>query len=198
MPQPNQEAHAHGEPGESWRIRIGGRTSVQLLADLEAAGIRLNPHARTLLDSPHFTTREDPCTLVIVGVQVRELDFCVGAEYAAILEAARQRNLLPCPLEVGPHFRLQFPDQPEGSVGQPDTRHQAPPGSITVASETCGLDHTLPRGFYLRRIDGVLWLRGFLSDPAHLWNPADRFVFRLADRDPGPAPIPVGPSPPSV
>ena len=34
-----------------------------------------------------------------------------------------------------------------------------------------------PRGFYLRRIDGVLWLRGYRADAAHLWSPEDVFVF---------------------
>jgi hypothetical protein len=29
----------------------------------------------------------------------------------------------------------------------------------------------------LRRIDGVLWLRGYRSGPEHIWNQDDHFVF---------------------
>jgi hypothetical protein len=38
-------------------------------------------------------------------------------------------------------------------------------------------DDEFPKGFYLRRIDGVLWLRGYRSGPAHVWSPDDRLVF---------------------
>ena len=34
-----------------------------------------------------------------------------------------------------------------------------------------------PKGFYLRRIDGVPWLRGYWSWPGHLWSPEDRRLF---------------------
>jgi hypothetical protein len=36
-------------------------------------------------------------------------------------------------------------------------------------------------GFYLRRIRGVLWLRGYRSPAEHVWEAADRFVFRRLD-----------------
>jgi hypothetical protein len=38
-------------------------------------------------------------------------------------------------------------------------------------------DESIPKGFYLRRIEGILWLRGYRSGPEHLYSPEDRFVF---------------------
>lgn len=29
----------------------------------------------------------------------------------------------------------------------------------------------------LQRIKGVLWLRGYLADHLHVWNPEDHFIF---------------------
>jgi hypothetical protein len=38
-------------------------------------------------------------------------------------------------------------------------------------------DDDIPKGFCLRRIDGVLWLRGYRSGPEHIWSPDDRLIF---------------------
>ncbi len=79
--------------------------------------------------------------------------------------------------ELAPHLRLQYLDQPEGYIGYPPSEHRAPPGSLTVASRELASDDEIPKGFYLRRIEGVLWLRGYCSGPDHVWSAADRFVF---------------------
>ena len=81
------------------------------------------------------------------------------------------------PLELGPHLRLQYLDQPEGSLGHRTTQHRAPPGSLTIASLPVSEDQELTKGFYLRRIEGTLWLRGYRSDLAHIFAPKDRLVF---------------------
>ncbi len=95
----------------------------------------------------------------------------------AIVESALERKLSLCPMELGPHFRLQYLDQPEGSIGHPVTQHRAPPGSITIASEPLEADHSFPKGFYLRRIEGTLWLRGYCCDDENIWDPEDRLAF---------------------
>ena len=33
------------------------------------------------------------------------------------------------------------------------------------------------KGFYLRWIKGVLWLRGYIADDLHIGSPSDRFIF---------------------
>jgi hypothetical protein len=109
-----------------------------------------------------------------------ELGFPDGATYQELVAAAERRGLSLCPLELGPHLRLQFPEQPEGFIGQPPSQNRAPPGSITVASVPLANDEETPHGFYLRRIEGALWLRGYRSWPGHIWNSHDVLVFSLA------------------
>ena len=38
----------------------------------------------------------------------------------------------------------------------------------------------MPKGFYLRHIDGAPWLRGYRSGPEHVWSAQDRLLFRSA------------------
>lgn len=113
-------------------------------------------------------------------ITVAELGFADGATFDQIVAKAGEIGLAYCPLELGPYFRLQFLDQPEGSLGYPPTKHQAPPGSIIIASLPLSEDYEIPKGFYLRRIEGVLWLRGYRAGREHVCNPHDHFVFRCA------------------
>jgi hypothetical protein len=67
--------------------------------------------------------------------------------------------------------------EPDGADGKPLTHGRAPPGSITVASSPLDDSDETPKGFYLRRVDGVSWLRGYWSRPGHIWSPRDVLVF---------------------
>lgn len=158
-------------------ISIGGRSKTELLELLAASGVQLNSLATNLFEDGRFTT--SPVSIVVrtVEASVGDLGLTDGGTFAEILAHASERCLLPCPLELGPHLRLQYTDQPEGSAGKPQTRNQAPYGSLTVASMPVSVDESVPCGFYLRRIEGVLWLRGYQSWPGHHWNPGDRFIF---------------------
>ncbi|GAA0338149.1 hypothetical protein GCM10008967_30540 [Bacillus carboniphilus] len=110
---------------------------------------------------------------------VGNLGFPEGATTAHIFNKVRDFGLELCPLELGPYLRLEYLDQPEGDSGNPLQQHQAPTGSITVASKILTKDDNFPKGFYLRRINGKLWLRGYIVDGLHVWNSSDRFVFCL-------------------
>lgn len=91
-----------------------------------------------------------------------------------IFKRASELGLELCPLELGPHLRLVYLDQPEGYSGNPSHQHQAP---STIASEIISKDDDFPKGFYLRHINGVLWLSGYIADHLHVWNPVDHFIF---------------------
>jgi hypothetical protein len=164
------------------KIQIGGLTKSELLEHLAAAGIQLNDHARTLIAHPSFETLPQVSTLRIVELSVAELGLPDGGTIALINAQAAERGLAPCPWELAIHLRMQYLDQLEGAIGFPETRHCAPPGSLTVASPALpsapGIcNDNFPQGFYLRRIAGVLWLRGYCSGAEHVWSPEDRWVF---------------------
>jgi hypothetical protein len=158
-------------------IRIGGASKVDLRSKLRLAGVRLNESAEVLFADGRFTTSAARSLVEVAELSVASLGFHHGATFAKILEQAAVVGLSLCPLELGPHFRLQYTVQPEGFVGRQPSQHRAPPGSVTVASAPLADDDCTPKGFYLRRIEGVLWLRGYRSSPDHNWSPEDVLAF---------------------
>lgn len=158
-------------------VRVGGMSKNELLAALRDHDIQLNDYGRSLFAHSGFTTSLVASRVETVELAVADLGFAQGATMARIHQRATELGLSLCPLELGPHLRLQVLDQPEGHLGHPPSKHRAPPGSITVASRPLSDDHATPKGFYLRRIDGVLWLRGYRSAPDDLWSPDDRLAF---------------------
>jgi len=161
-------------------IQVGGLTRLELREELQRNAISMNESAERLFASEHFTTSATRYSVVTVELTVRNLGFPQGAVIADTYAKAAALGLGLCPLELGPHLRLQYLDQPEGYWGQPKRQHQAPSGSITIASEQLTEDEDFPKGFYLRRIKGVLWLRGYRSGPEHIWEPDDHLMFRQA------------------
>jgi len=158
-------------------ITLGGLNKADLIAALTKNAISMNTHAETLFDSDYFTTSETSYTVTTVELTVRNLGCSQGTILSKIYAKAKQLGLGLCPLELAPHLRLQYLDQPEGHFGKPVRQHQAPHGAITVASKIPTEKDDFPKGFYLRRMDGILWLRGYRSDPEHVWAPDDHFVF---------------------
>jgi len=140
-------------------------------------GVELNEAGHTLFASRSFTTSEASSTVRTVEISVMDLGFPLGANINQVFGAAAAMGLALCPVELGPHLRIQYLDQPEGATGFPASRHRAPPGSVTVASEPLSADPEFPMGFYLRMIQGTPWLRGYRSDAEHIWSPKDHFVF---------------------
>lgn len=160
-------------------IQVGGLTRSEILEELQANAVALNESAQQLLASDLFTTSATRYSVTTVELTVREFGLPQGAAITEIYARAAALGLGLCPLELGPHFRLQYLDQSEGYWGKPVRQHRAPSGSITIASEKLTEEDDFPKGFYLRRIKGVLWLRGYYSGPEYVWEPDDHFIFRL-------------------
>jgi len=159
-------------------VTVGGLTKSELIQELQRNAISMNESGERLFASDLFTTSATRYSVTTVELTVRDLGFPRGATIVEIYARAGALGLGLCPLELGPHLRLQYLDQPEGYWGQPVRQHQAPSGSTTIASEKLTEDDDFPKGFYLRRIKGVLWLRGYRSGPEHVWEPDDHFIFR--------------------
>lgn len=161
-------------------VRIGGMGRLELLAEIQKNGIELNQAGLELFANDKFTTTEAASILETVEITLANLGFAQGATITKICERAFLLGISPCPLELGPHLRLQYLDQPEGHIGHPLSQHRAPPGSLTIASHQITGDDDIPKGFYLRRINGVLCLRGYRSVPDHIWDLEDHFVFTVS------------------
>lgn len=158
-------------------IEIGGLTKSELIQIMQQQSISRNEYAKKLLSDDKFTTSDTKYSLQIVELTVEDLGFSDGATLHQIFKRASELGLELCPLELGLHLRLEYLDQLEGYLGNPSNQNQAPSGSITVASEIICEDGGFPKGFYLRKITGVLWLRGYNADHLHVWNPYDHFIF---------------------
>jgi hypothetical protein len=161
-------------------VQVGGLTKSELMEELQRNAISMNESGERLFASEYFMTSATRYSVMTVELAIRDLGFPQGATIAEIYARAAAHGLGLCPLELGPHLRLQYLDQPEGYWGQPVRQHQAPSGSITIASEKLTEDDDFPKGFYLRRIKGELWLRGYSSGAEHIWEPDDHFIFRHA------------------
>ncbi|MGL4573318.1 MAG: hypothetical protein ACRCV9_00850 [Burkholderiaceae bacterium] len=159
------------------QIRIGGITKASLLKELEARGVQLNPFAHELFAHDGFTTLTAQVDINVIQVSVAQLGLAGGGTFDQIIEHALARGYALCPLELGPHFRLQFMHQAEGFLGHPLSANCKPPGSITVASQPIVQSDDVPKGFYLRVIEGVPWLRGYRSWAGHVYASGDVFAF---------------------
>jgi hypothetical protein len=166
----------------SQTVSFGGETKGRLLERLAAAQVQINPAGLRLFSDERFCTSLQPQVVTVQLVSVGGLGLARGGVMAQIVGAAEAQGLSVCPLEVAPHFRLQLLDQDEGALGSPQTQNTAPPGSITVVSAPLSTDDEVPKGFYLRRIEGKLWLRGYTSWAGHVWQPEDLLAFSSAQR----------------
>lgn len=158
-------------------IRSGGQTRAKVMQLLRSQGVLLNDHAETLLSHPAFEAPESQ-RLRIVERTVKELGFEKGAVQSRVFTAAKEQGLRPCPLVAGPYLRLAMMDQPN-ALDSVLSAGRAPTGAIHVASEPLSADMEYPKGFYLRVLDGQVWLRGYRCDDAYVWAPEQRFAFLL-------------------
>ena len=144
---------------------------------LERAGVRLNAFAQDLFRDPQFTTAPSVHRVEVIGTTVGELGLPDGGTYAQVLEQARLQGLAVCPLELAPHLRLQWSSQLESPNEGTALKRGAPHGALTVASAAPPDEQDVPWGFYLRRFDGNVWLRGYRSWSGHVRSSEDRIAF---------------------
>lgn len=170
------EIYPHG-PVTTRTIEVGGLTKSELLQKLRTHSFMLNEYAEKIFSNDKFTTSEKKFHIKTVELTVKDLGFFEGATMPQLFKRAKELGLKLCPLELGPHLRIKYLDQREGDVVNITRQNQAPSGSVTIASEILSEDDDFPKGFYLRNIDGVLWLRGYIADHLHVWNPEDHFIF---------------------
>ena len=70
----------------------------------------MNVSAERLFADDRLTTSKTCYKLKTVELTLRDLGFSEGATAAQISERASELGLELCPLELGPHLRLQYLD----------------------------------------------------------------------------------------
>lgn len=158
-------------------VAVGGRLMSELRADLDHAGVSLNRAAEALLGDSRFLTSAVERQVELGVFTLIELGLESGATYPQCVARARELGYSECPLELAAALRLAYAGQPVAPERPADAEPGSPSGAITVASAPLDASEETPRGFYLRNINGTLWLRGYWSDDEHVWAPDDLFVF---------------------
>ncbi len=164
------------------RLHVGGLTRQELLTALDAARVQRNDAADVLLNSELFD-RQSVDAIRIVRRTVGQLGFSDGATLSQIFRKAQELGISPCPAITGPYLRLVMTDQ-ESAPDAVMSNGSAPSGSITVAAVPFD-DDRFPKGFYLRVVNGVPWLRGYHATEQHVWSRDDCFAFRDDSSSPG-------------
>ena len=129
-------------------ISIGGWPKEVLLQKLVNAGVQFNAYALTLFDHPLFSPTSPAEKAKLVKLTAADLGLCNPFSLESALQKAAVLGLKPCPLFLAAFLRLEYRNQPEGSY-------------LTVISTRPVAEENYPTGFYLRKLEGKLWLRGY-------------------------------------
>lgn len=165
------------------QLVIGGLSRDALREALAAQGVALNSYAETLLEHSAFDERTEQ-TVRVTRRSVAELGLPEGGTLPQILAATASAGLRPCPLRTGPFLRLALIGQEQA----PDavlSAGRVPTGALHVLSEPLSADHEVPKGFYLRVVDGTVWLRGYRCDDEYVLPPESQLVLRVPEAGEG-------------
>jgi hypothetical protein len=150
------------------RIEYGGLTKDELLTKLANEKIYLNKYANIIFNSSLFAASNEKRRINIVVFSVKDLGFANGATLSEIINKSLGIGLSLCAIDVGAYLRLGYFEQKEEIEFQ---KNKAPKGSITILSDPINIqDEDFPKGFYIRKIDGQLWLRGYICPMDYVWE----------------------------
>lgn len=156
-------------------VTVYPSTKEELLHDLKEQGIHLNTYAEQLLDSEFY---DYTCakTYHLTIVTPTELGFTQPPNHPELFHHAQELCYELCPLELGPHFRMSWLTQPPSNNSVLSGQRKGPDSAVTVCSPVLSSDNYFPKGLYLRNVDGVLWLRGYICDDEYKVDLTDRFA----------------------
>ncbi len=137
---------------------------------MERHGLHVGTLVRSMMESKDFATLKNSEEVTLLRLTVAQLGFSDGTTIKQIFACAIALGLELCPAEVGPHYRLQYEDQPvvEG-------------GSVYVNIGMRQIDDLLGDAciFTIGRDSDGLW---FCSDRMNLrpeWGGNEEFLFCL-------------------
>ncbi len=161
-------------PGESTirreRVEIGGKTKDELKELLKAQGHETSPGSSFMMDdAERFVTTRDPEEARLIRLTVNDLGFPQGATYSEIVKRALFLGLELCPSEVGPHYRLQYKDQPMNEW-------------VYIGMEPIHDRGRNPYVFRVERVTDGSQLNNYRTSPGNHWDASKEVVFRLSKK----------------
>ena len=161
-----------------WQITIkaGCSSADQITKTLDEHSICINRYAEEYFSHPRFSV-ECSGSMTVTIASLREIGFENGATLDDVFHRLPQVGLRPCSSGTGLHLRLAWSDQPQSRNTVLSGAHEAPDQAVTVLSEILEQNDDFPKGLYLRNVDGVLWLRGYICDSKYRFPSDAMFAF---------------------
>lgn len=153
-------------------------TPDQSLRKLEEHGILINHYAEQYISHPRFSAGR-PGEMTVAVTSLEELGLERGATLDELFRHIKGTQFSPCPPDTGFFLRLAWTDQPQSQNSILTGTHSSPNRAVTVLSEMLETDDAFPKGLYLRRVDGNLWLRGYVCDSAYSFPGDALFAFEM-------------------
>ncbi len=161
-------------------VEVGGKSVDQLISEMEAAGIIVSDHAKSMLNNEEFkkslyTNTDAPRAQwilkkreqeTLIRLTVSNLGFKTSATTDQIFERAKALGLELCPPDIGPNYSLKYRNQPLNEW-------------IYVGMKQISDFVGNPYVFRLECYGDDLWLLGSWALPDGDWDPGGVFVFRL-------------------
>lgn len=158
------------------KITIGGISKEELISLMKEKNILINPLGEKLLESDLFQVTKERQPIDLTEISLIELGLTDGkAGLLKVIKQAENVGLKICSPDVAPFLRLAYFED-INSHGT-EKKHKTPDGAVTVVSEILDEDVYFPKGFYLRKIDNDYWLRGYICDYEHTFDPNEKFIF---------------------
>lgn len=142
---------------------------------LESAGIQTNAYADLIFNHPSYTYTDAEKEISIVELTLHDLGLKNGGNFKQTEEAIQLSGYNCCPLEIAPYIRMHYRSQ---KPARPKTENGHPPDSILIFSKPLADSSEFPKGFYLRNIKGILWLRAYIASDDYLWEPDTQLIVR--------------------
>jgi len=111
---------------------------------------------------------------LLINQLINGLVFKNGANLLEIIKEAQIIGLNLYSVEVTQLLRLNYQQTDTQGIKR---QFKTPERAVTVVSEILKDQVSFPKGFYLRKIDGELWLRAYICDYEHIFESHEYFIF---------------------
>lgn len=150
----------------------------KLLAKLAALNIGINKYAEQIFDHPNYNYENGASQISIAKTTLHELGLQNGGNFQQISTAMQANNFDYCPIEFAPYIRMHFMEQDAATKA---TQNIHPPDSYLIFSAPLQADENFPKGFYIRNIEGKLWLRAYTCSDDYCWDAESEIIVRVSE-----------------